>query len=215
MTQGSILVCAPGTPSLGGLSDALAGLGAAVRFTADGEAAAAAIALEKPRAIALAQTAPGGTIRRRLVEQSLDEWMAHSDDSCIALFETLLAIRKALDGSRCSIVLIGAGVGQTGAPGHVALATAAEGQRGLMKSIARQWGPDIRFAWASVWTPLLHPDVAEEVLPEQPELGAYRPPLGARPGWNDVARAVLALADLAEVTTGQTIMIDGGEWMFP
>lgn len=150
---------------------------------------------------------------RPLLDWSAQDWRRCADETQLSLLTVLQGLRDAFAGRRCAVVLVGGSLGMTGAASHVALATATEGQRGLMKSLARQWAPDIRFAWLSVWTPLLFPDIAAADLPEQCELGDYAPPLG-RPGWREVAEAAVMLCrDGLGNTTGQTMIVDGGEWM--
>lgn len=150
---------------------------------------------------------------RPLAQWSHDEWMAAADDPQFDMLTALTTVRAALEGRPAAIILIGPSIAQTGAAGHVALATASEGQRGLMKSVARQWGPQISLGWISVWPPLLYPGIVEADLPEQCELGPFTPPLGQRPGWQEVARAVRGAVLSCGAVTGQTIMVDGGEWM--
>lgn len=164
------------------------------------------------RAVVAVAPADRGSARP-LLEWSTADWRRCSDETQWHCLQVLQGLYDALAGRPCTVVLLGASIGVTGAARHAALATATEGQRGLMKSLARQWAPQVRFAWLSVWTPLLFPDVDEADLPEQVELGDYMPPLG-RPGWDEVAGGALALGarELAGLT-GQTTIMDGGEWM--
>jgi hypothetical protein len=152
---------------------------------------------------------------RPLVQWTHEEWMAAADQPQFDLLSALQAIKTALGERQATVVLIGPSIAHTGAANHAALATASEGQRGLMKSVARQWGLQVRFAWLSVWTPLLFPDIGEAELPEQPELGPYTPTLGGRPGWAEVAAAVHGAVATCAAVTGQTTIVDGGEWMLP
>lgn len=211
----AIMICAPGVPALAGLAAALEALGEPVQYHTDLPPAASAIRAEAPRTIVAALAPAGAGQARRITDYALDAFMAASDDAIFDMLAMLRDLKAALDGKPCTLVLVGPSVGLTGAPGQTALATMAEGQRGLMKTIARQWGPQIRFAWVSVWPPLLFDGVDPATLPQQPELGEYTPPLGGRPGWDDIAHAVLGAAEMGKGTTGQTIMADGGEWMLP
>lgn len=211
--QQDILFCAIGKSDAPSLAPVLEGAGAPVRLATTVEACVKAARENPPGAIVI--TVSGKGDRRLIADSSLADWMAEADDPMFDLLALLQALKPAISGRTISIVLLGPDLGQTGASGHTALAAAAEGQRGLMKTLARQWGPDIRFAWAGVWPPLLFPGIEAAGLPEQPELGDFNPPLGCRPGWDEVARAVLALAALGQAATGQSIIVDGGEWMLP
>lgn len=153
---------------------------------------------------------------RPLLEWTPDDWRRCADEPQLRLLEILQGLRDALAGRPCSVVLLGASIGMTGAANHVALATATEGQRGLMKALARQWGDSWRLNWVTVTAPLMFPDIGYDDIPEQCELGDYTPPLGRRPDWADVARTALMLAGQdAGGVTGQTVIVDGGEWMLP
>ena len=206
-----ILLCAIGVPEARSLAPALEEAGVPVRLATSVEALVQAAHQNPPCTIVI--TVSGKGDRRLIADSSLADWMAAADDPMFDLLALLQALKPAISGRTISIVLMGPDLGQTGASGYTALAAAAEGQRGLMKTLARQWGPDIRFAWAGVWPPLLFPGIVAAGLPEQPELGDFTPPLGCRPGWNEVAAAVLALAALGQAATGQSIIVDGGEWM--
>jgi NAD(P)-dependent dehydrogenase (short-subunit alcohol dehydrogenase family) len=211
----NILLCAIGVPEAELLAPALEAAGVSVRLITSIDAATDAAAGTPPDAIVIALGNASGAVCRPIGEWSLAEWMAAADAPIFDLLDLLQKLKLATGTQVMPIVLIGPDLGQTGAAGHVALAAAAEGQRGLMKSLARQWGPGIRFAWAGVWPALLFPQIDPASLPEQPELGAYTPPLGGRPDWEKVATAVLALVALGGAATGQSVIVDGGEWMLP
>jgi hypothetical protein len=211
----TLLLCAIGVPAAQALAPALEAAGVSVRLATSAEEAVAGATAIAPDAIVIALADAAGAARRPIGDWSLADWMAAADDPIFDLLVLLQKLRPAITGRATPIVLVGPDLGQTGAAGHIALASAAEGQRGLMKTLARQWGPAIRFAWAGVWPPLMFPEIDPAGLPEQPELGAYTPPLGGRPDWNGVASAVLGLAQLGRAATGQSVIVDGGEWMLP
>ena len=208
-----ILLCAIGVPQASSLAPELEARAATVRLVTSVEDAVGAVRACSPDAIVLCVS--GGAQGRLIKDWSLEEWMRAADDPIFDLLVVLQQLKSAMAGRTIPILLIGPDLGQTGAGGHTAQAAAAEGQRGLMKTLARQWGPEIRFAWAGVWPPLLCPEMDVAQLPEQPELGTFTPPLGPRPGWREVAAAVLGLITLSEATTGQSVIVDGGEWMLP
>ncbi len=159
--------------------------------------------------------APQADQLRAVADMEFSDWMASADEPQFRLLAALQNLRSALNGRSCKVIILGPTIGLTGASGYAGLATASEGQRGLMKSLARQWAPQICFAWVSVWAPLLFPAIDEDALPEQCELGEYLPPLGERPKWSSVAKSILGFVGAIDAVTGQTIIVDGGEWMLP
>ncbi len=209
------LLCVFGTPEALRLGSSLDARGVPANVVTSMQDAVSAVATDPPETIVIVLANASGAPARPLHEWTMEAWMATADDPIFDLLYLLQALHGALGEREAVIVLVGPDLGQTGAAGYVALSAAAEGQRGLMKTLARQWGPAIRFAWAGIWPPLLFPEIRGEALPEQPELGAYTPPLGERPGWDAVAKTVMALAELGGATTGQSVMVDGGEWMLP
>jgi NAD(P)-dependent dehydrogenase (short-subunit alcohol dehydrogenase family) len=209
----SVLLCAIGVAEA--LAPALDAAGATIRVATSAQDAVDAVRAEAPEVIAIALANPAGATHRAVRDWGLADWMAAADQPILDLLRLLQALRSEIGGRETVIVLIGPDLGQTGAAGLVALSAATEGQRGLMKTLARQWGPAIRFVWAGVWPPLLFPEIDPAILPQQPELGPYTPPLRERPGWDQVATTVLALAALGRAATGQSVIVDGGEWMLP
>lgn len=209
------LLCAIDAPAATPLAAALDAAGAVTRCATNAADTVAAIRETLPDVIAVALLGPDAGTARPLVAWLAHDWMAAADTPIFDLLALLNGLRDAIGERAATIVLVGPEIGQTGAVGHVALSAMVEGQRGLMKTLARQWGPALRFAWAGVWPPLLLPDIDVAALPEQPELGPYVPPAGGRPGWSEVAETVLALARLARASTGQSVLVDGGEWMLP
>jgi NAD(P)-dependent dehydrogenase (short-subunit alcohol dehydrogenase family) len=102
-------------------------------------------------------------------------------------------------------------------PGLVAWATAAEGQRTLMKSAARNWGPVGIRTYAVAVTPalLVAPGSGN---PDAPRLRVGLPPssLASPPTMAEVATVVSTVTGpgFASVT-GSTVGVDGGQWMVP
>mgnify|MGYP001828311171 FL=1 len=101
--------------------------------------------------------------------------------------------------------------------GHLPLYGAVKGaQRGLLKSLAREWGPDgIRVnALAPVaWTPAL--ETATAANPTLEERLVARTPLGhIGSAADDIGPVAVFLASgLARHVTGQTICVDGGRYL--
>ena len=98
----------------------------------------------------------------------------------------------------------------------VALSTAAEGQRGLVKSTARRWGQwGITVNWIAAAPRGLAPVFATLPLPVKPDtvMVALGRPLDLA---TEIVPVIEFLGSLAgRVLTGATVMLDGGEWMVP
>jgi NAD(P)-dependent dehydrogenase (short-subunit alcohol dehydrogenase family) len=112
------------------------------------------------------------------------------------------------------VVVVVPTIGMAGAPGLAAFAAAAEAQRVMVKSAARQWGAEgIVMNIVAADLTALAPGVGD-----LPSVSLSPPALGtARVGdLEAVARVVADLAvDGATVLTGTTLSADGGIWMAP
>ncbi len=112
------------------------------------------------------------------------------------------------------VVVVVPTIGMAGAPGLAAFAAAAEAQRLLVKSAARQWGAD------GIVMNVLAADLAGLApgAADLPSVSLSPPALGtaAVADLASVARAVCALAvgDTAALT-GVTLTADGGTWRAP
>jgi 3-oxoacyl-[acyl-carrier protein] reductase len=115
-----------------------------------------------------------------------------------------------------SIVVIGPSLALAGAPRLVPLSTAAEGQRGLVKSTARQWGNlGLTVNWIAAAPKGLSPLFAAASLPTKPDPVpvAFGRPLDLQ---SEIVPVIEFLGSLAgRVMTGATLVLDGGEWMVP
>jgi len=115
-----------------------------------------------------------------------------------------------------SVVVIGPSLSLAGAGGMVALSTAVEGQRGLVKSTARQWGQHgITVNWVAAAPRSLSPIFGTLPLPVKPDavMVALGRPLDLV---TEIAPVIEFLGSPAgRVMTGATVMLDGGEWMVP
>jgi 3-oxoacyl-[acyl-carrier protein] reductase len=115
------------------------------------------------------------------------------------------------DGGR--VVVVVPTFSMSGAPGFAAGAAAAEGQRLLAKSAARQWGADgITVNCVAV--------APEQIIGERAgsaTMALADPALGgAGDAEADIGPVVVFLAsDAAHFVTGATISADGGVWMVP
>ncbi len=115
-----------------------------------------------------------------------------------------------------SIVVVGPSLSLAGAPQLVALSTAVEGQRGLVKSTARQWGRrGLTVNWIAAAPRGLSPVFEKLPLPVKPDavMVALGRPLDTQ---REIVPVIEFLGSAAgRVMTGATLMLDGGEWMVP
>lgn len=222
-----VLVAMPGCPGLHGLPDALRALGAkclvlslAADFTDLSSLESAFVrARDELGAIDALVIAVGSTQSRQvqpLTSLSAKQWQSACLDPLRTSRHCLQAAWRMLAGQPASIVLLGPDLSLTGASGLVALSVLSEGQRGLMKSAARQWGGQgIRLNWLGVASTVFAAELSDARLPQSPELGPPPPALGAAPEVDGgLARSVAMLISSSDVT-GASIPVDGGLWMVP
>ena len=157
---------------------------------------------------------PTAAAEPRLMADMTDEhWQAVWEDSMRAMIYALQGayaqFRKASPPHGRVVVLIPA-LAMTGGPGYTATAAMAEGQRLMMKSVARQWGPENITANAVT--------VANSaILPEAPdfEYSLAERALGRKGDpETDIGPVVSFLcSDAARFVTGTTLFCEGGLWM--
>lgn len=149
-------------------------------------------------------------------ELGLSEWHAACRDSIKALLYTLQAAFTQLGERGGSIVAMGPALSLAGAEQLVALSTALEGQRGLVKSAARQWGRCTQTVnWVAVAPRALSPLFEDLPLPVKPD--AVQVALGRGPTLQEGVAGVLDFlgSPAGRALTGATLIADGGEWMLP
>ena len=148
-----------------------------------------------------------------------EDWRA----ACGAAMKSVLYALQAahasfaqMAGRGGSVVVVGPSLSLAGAGQLVALSTAVEGQRGLVKSTARQWGQrGITVNWIAAAPRGLSPLFATLPLPVKPDavMVALGRPLDLA---TEIAPVIEFLGSAAgRVMTGATLMLDGGEWMVP
>ena len=145
---------------------------------------------------------------------------AHWRAACGAAMKSVLYALQAsftlMDGRGGSVVVVGPSLSLVGAPSLVALSTAVEGQRGLVKSAARQWGKrGIAVNWVAAAPRGLSPRFNGLPLAVKPDavMVALGRPLELEA---EIAPVIEFLGSPAgRVMTGATLMLDGGEWMVP
>jgi len=150
------------------------------------------------------------------VDHSAASWHAITGDTLLRTTHLLQALGPQLRRARASVVFVGVSISLVGAAQLAPLVTLQESQRGLMKSLARQWGADgVTVNWIALHAPTLWPELARIPLPSRAE--AIPLALGRRPNAaDDLAGALDYFASEAgRAVTGATLTLDGGEWLLP
>jgi 3-oxoacyl-[acyl-carrier protein] reductase len=143
-------------------------------------------------------------------------WYESVRETLRTTLHVLQAIAPVLRERGGSVIFLAPSLSLTGCPGLVALTTALEGQRGLMKSVARQWGNGgITLNWIAVAPATLSPALAQAPLAIKAD--AVPVALGrALDLGEEVVPVIAFLASAAgRKMTGATLCLDGGEWMLP
>ena len=126
------------------------------------------------------------------------------------------AAHPHLEARNGSMILLTSPAGMEGSGNLPIYATVKGAQRGILKSLAREWGPDgIRVnAIAPVaWTPAM--TTATEANPTLQARLEARTPLGkiGDPETDIGPVAVFLASDMARHMTGQTLAVDGGRYL--
>jgi len=188
--------------------------------SSDDVEAALAVALDPGRApalVVLSLLAEATTALGPLDGVDLQAWRAGAADPIRIAMRVLTALGARMKpAGRGAILFLAPSLSLVGGAGMVALSTALEGQRGLMKSVARQWGASgVTVNWAAAAPRALSPHFDAADLAAKGD--AVPIALGRRPdARTEIAGLAAWLAGPAgRGVTGATLMIDGGEWMVP
>jgi NAD(P)-dependent dehydrogenase (short-subunit alcohol dehydrogenase family) len=145
-----------------------------------------------------------------------EHWRASCGDAMKSVLHALQASHTHLSERGGSVVVIGPSLSLAGAPQLVALCAAVEGQRGLVKSTARQWGRSgVTVNWIAAAPRGLSSRFDTLPLPVKPDLVpvAFGRPLDLG---DEIVPVIEFLGDGAgRAMTGATLLLDGGEWMVP
>ncbi|UXJ50188.1 SDR family oxidoreductase [Pseudomonas citronellolis] len=222
-----VLIATPGCPALEGLYAGLQRLGAECRqlespadfvslATIESSFGSAERELGGLDALVIAVGNSLSRQPRPLVSFSEGQWKSACLDPLRTTRHCLQAAWRVLAGRPAQIVLIGPNLSLTGAGGLTALSTLSEGQRGLMKSAARQWGAQgIQLNWLGVDSQVFASELGSALLAQSPEMGTPAPALGRAPDLSVGVAQTLALLIGAHALTGASIPVDGGFWMVP
>ncbi|MEM9467242.1 MAG: SDR family oxidoreductase [Actinomycetota bacterium] len=117
---------------------------------------------------------------------------------------------------RGSMILLTSPAGMEGSGNLPIYATVKGAQRGILKSLAREWGPDgvrVNAIAPVAWTPAM--TTATEANPTLQARLEARTPLGriGDPETDIGPVAVFLASDMARHMTGQTLAVDGGRYL--
>jgi len=150
-------------------------------------------------------------------DASDDTWQAMLGTAVRASYLCAQVAYPHLEANQGSLILITSAAGVEGSPYLPAYGVAKAAQRGLAKSLAREWGPAgvrVNSIGPVAMTPAME-TVAETSPVFTDGLLVGRTPLrrigDPEPDIGPVA--VFLASDLARYMTGQTLMVDGGGFM--
>jgi 3-oxoacyl-[acyl-carrier protein] reductase len=144
------------------------------------------------------------------------DWFVSVRETIRTTLHLLQVIAPVLRERGGSVIFLAPSLSLTGCAGLVALTTALEGQRGLMKSVARQWGSTgVTLNWVAVTPAALSPVFARAPL----AIKADAVPVALGRALDLASEVVPVITFLASAAgrkmTGATLCLDGGEWMLP
>ncbi|ROZ69156.1 SDR family oxidoreductase [Ramlibacter sp. WS9] len=175
-------------------------------------------ALGPPQQVVLSVMPEAGVQPQDIVATSDAQWRT----ACGQPMKTTLYVLQAAHGlftaasGGGSVVVIGGSFSLAGAAQLIPFSTGIEGQRGLVKSTARQWGKSgITVNWVAAAAKGLSDRFADIKLPFK---GDSVPVAFGRT--LDLAREIVPVVEFlggpaGRVMTGATLLLDGGEWMVP
>lgn len=221
------LIVELGLPLLGGIAEGLEDAGATVAALRDpgvmGDVDAVRAALNDvlgdtaPALVVLSLLGEASTAIQPVADTDLATWRAAAVDPIRTAMRLLTVLGERMKPAGAgAVVFLAPSLSLVGGAGLVGLSTALEGQRGLMKSVARQWGASgVTVNWAAAAPRALsrHFDAADLAAKGD----AVPIALGRRP---DARAEIASLANWlagpgGRGVTGATLMMDGGEWMVP
>lgn len=220
-----VLVFNLGADFLGGAAAALRGAGAEVQLFEDIQAFGSVDAVKALVAqawrlgapdLVLVSVAPAHLAKPApLHEMHSSAWRQGVTDG----LRLSMWLMQALSGhvtSGDAIVMVGPSLALVGAPDLVGLSTLLEGQRGLMKSVARQWGGcGVTLNWIAMAPRALSDRFEQARLAAKPDAVTVAHADRPRPERDLPGVLAFFASDAGASITGTTLTLDGGEWMIP
>lgn len=220
------LLISLGLPMLSGIGAGLAARGADVVTVDDARIAGSGDDIERALSDALGDTVPAlvvlslmtpqATTIQPLEQTDFATWSQAACEPIGIAMRVLTALgRRLKPAGQSAVVFLAPSLSLVGGADLVGLSTALEGQRGLMKSVARQWGASgVTLNWIAAAPRALSDHFDAAALAAKGD--AVPIALGGRPSADQIAGLAVWLASPAgRGVTGSTQMIDGGEWMVP
>ena len=178
--------------------------------------AAAAECVGAPDQVVVSALPPSALVARDITAVTDEVWRASCAGAMKSVLHALQAGHTQLRERGGSVVVIGPSLSLAGAPQLVPLSAAVEGQRGLVKSTARQWGRrGLTVNWVAAAPRALSSLFDVLPLPSKPDPVpiAFGRPLDLG---SEIAPVIEFLGSAAgRALTGATLLLDGGEWMVP
>lgn len=188
----------------------------ATRASTQGSVDVAIAAAGEPQLLIVRVLPGAASLGREVVQQDDVQWRETCGGTMLRTMHLLQCLAAPLQRQQAAVVFVGPSLSLVGAAGLAGLVALLESQRGLAKSLARQWGKHgVTCNWVALDARELWPDFASFRLPARTE--AVPVALGRRPdALSDLGGVVDFLGGSAgRVVTGATITLDGGEWMVP
>ena len=152
-----------------------------------------------------------------IVDLPVDEWVRLGQQPLRDFFQWCSPVSGLLGpaGRPARVIALAPSMALAGSPGSTAWAAAAEGQRSLVKALARAWGTrGITVNTIAVPAAVLTGHATDDDAPlDRPGLQPLSLP--ALPTLRDEVAGVLAslLEPAWAAVTGATLAVDGGQWM--
>jgi NAD(P)-dependent dehydrogenase (short-subunit alcohol dehydrogenase family) len=156
------------------------------------------------------------TAAGRVEDIDADHWDGMVSTAVRASFDAAQLSFPHLRASGGSLVLVSSAAGVEGSAYLPVYAMVKAAQRGLGKSLAREWGPEgvrVNMLGPVAMTPAMerayreNPVLEERLVARTPLRRIGDPPLDIGPA------VVFLVSDLARYVTGQTLMVDGGGFL--
>lgn len=226
LTSETALLISLGLPMQAGIADGLEARGARVVSLDDARIAGGSAEIEAalddalgdaaPALVILSLLTPQSTSIRSVTDTDLATWKQAASEPIRIAMRVLTALGGRMKpAGRGAVVFVAPSLSLVGGAGLVALSSALEGQRGLMKSVARQWGASgVTVNWIAAAPRILSAHFEAADLAAKGD--AVPVALADRPGPDQIAGLAAWLASPeGRGVTGSTQMVDGGEWMVP
>lgn len=165
-------------------------------------------------------TIVGASSWKPLLEVTDADWNRELDLNLkSALYSARAVARRMLaSGRKGAIVAVNSVSGLTSAPFHAPYGAAKAGLANLVRSMAAEWGPDIRINAIAPGTIITQRLPRQESEDDPASPFRRRLPMQRRGTTDEIGKGVLFMAsDLSSYVTGQTLAVDGGwmaAWMF-